>query len=92
SSFDAVYGLPDPRLPTHDKLGKVKVGSEILLKHLSQHNFAFAGKIRVLPDDYEKPGRRGLKTVLMDFDLDEAGAADRRQVVWVGDNRRKDVA
>jgi phosphoglycolate phosphatase len=90
--FDAVYGLPDPRLPTHEKLARVKVDSEILLKHVSRHNFAFAGKVRILPDEYEKPGTRGLKTVLMDYELDEAPAEVRRTVVWVGDNRRKDVA
>ena len=90
--FDAVYGLPDPRLPTHEKLARVKVDSEILLKHVSRHNFAFAGKVRILPDEYEKPGTRGLKTVLMDYELDEAPAEVRRSVVWVGDNRRKDVA
>ncbi|MEN9836188.1 MAG: hypothetical protein RL011_2381 [Pseudomonadota bacterium] len=90
--FDAVYGLPDPRLPTHKALGRVKVDSEILLKHLSHHSFDFAGRIRILPDEYEKPGHRGLKTVLMDYDLDEANAEERRRVVWIGDNRRKDVA
>lgn len=86
--FDAVYGLPDPRLPTSE--GRVKVDPEILLKHVRQHNFGFAGKIRILPDDYEKPGTKGLKTVLMDFDLDEK-AEERARVYWVGDNERKDV-
>ncbi|MBM4252981.1 MAG: HAD family hydrolase [Deltaproteobacteria bacterium] len=90
--FDAVYGLRDPRLPTHKELGRVKVDSEILLKHLSQHSFDFAGRIRILPDEYEKPGHRGLKTVLMDYELDEADVAERRRVIWIGDNRRKDVA
>ncbi len=90
--FDAVYGLPDPRLPTHEALGRVKVDSEILLKHLGRRSFDFAGRIRVLPDEYEKPGHRGLKTVLMDYELDEAGPEDRRRVIWIGDNRRKDVA
>jgi FMN phosphatase YigB (HAD superfamily) len=90
-SFDAVYGLPDPRIPTSTVHGRVKVDPEILLKHLQQSNFGFEGKIRILPEEYEKPGTRGLKTVLMDFDLDE-NPADRRRVVWVGDNLRKDVA
>lgn len=88
SSFDAVYGLADPRLPTSE--GRVKVDPEILLKHLKQSNFGFTGKIRILPDDYEKPGIKGLKTVLMDFELDER-AEDRARVIWVGDNKRKDV-
>jgi phosphoglycolate phosphatase len=88
--FEAVYGLADPRLPTSAKHGRVKVDPEILLKHLQQKNFGFTGKIRILPDDYEKPGTKGLKTVLMDYDLDENPAA-RRRVVWVGDNQRKDV-
>jgi phosphoglycolate phosphatase len=88
--FDAVYGLADPRLPTSSAHGRVKVDPEILLKHLQQKNFGFTGKIRILPDDYEKPGTKGLKTVLMDYELDESPAA-RRRVVWVGDNQRKDV-
>lgn len=88
--FDAVYGLPDPRLPTSAEHGRVKVDPEILLKHLQQKNFGFKGKIRILPDDYEKPGTKGLKTVLMDFDMDE-DAAHRRRVFWVGDNLRKDI-
>ncbi len=88
--FDAVYGLPDPRLPTSPTHGRVKVDPEILLKHLQQSNFGFKGKIRILPEDYEKPGTRGLKTVLMDYEMDE-DAKHRSRVVWVGDNLRKDV-
>jgi phosphoglycolate phosphatase len=89
-TFDAVYGLPDPRIPTSDQHGRVKVDPEILLKHLQQNNFGFKGKIRILPEDYEKPGTKGLKTVLMDYEMDENPAV-RQQVVWVGDNQRKDV-
>jgi phosphoglycolate phosphatase len=89
-AFDAVYGLADPRIPTSVKHGRVKVDPEILLKHLQQSSFGFQGKIRILPDEYEKPGTKGLKTVLMDYELDENKAA-RRSVVWVGDNQRKDV-
>jgi len=88
--FSAVYGLADPRIPTSDVAQRVKVSPRILLKHLQQSNFGFQGKIRILPDEYEKPGTRGLKTVLMDFELDE-GAELRRHVLWVGDNLRKDV-
>lgn len=87
--FDAVYGLADPRLPTSG--GRVKVDPEILLKHLQQGNWGYTGKIRILPDDYEKPGTKGLKTVLMDFDHDEP-PAERARVVWIGDNERKDVS
>lgn len=88
--FDAVYGLADPRIPTCENAGRVKVDPEILLKHLRQNAFGFKGRIRILPDDYEKPGTKGLKTVLMDFDMDE-DLAHRQRVVWVGDNQRKDV-
>jgi len=88
--FAAVYGLADPRIPTCATLGRVKVDPQILLKHLQQSNFGYLGKIRILPEDYEKPGTRGLKTVLMDYEMDES-AADRRAVLWVGDNLRKDV-
>jgi phosphoglycolate phosphatase len=88
--FDAVYGLADPRIPTDNLLGRVKVDPRILLKHLQQSNFGFAGKIRILPDDYEKPGSRGLKTVLMDFEIDEDSEAKQR-TFWIGDNLRKDV-
>lgn len=86
--FDAVYGLPDPRIPT--RAGRVAVDPEILLKHLQQSNFGFRGRIRILPDDYEKPGTKGLKTVLMDYEMDE-GEAARQRVLWVGDNQRKDI-
>lgn len=90
NEFSAVYGLADPRIPTCDRTQRVKVDPKILLKHLQQSNFGFTGKIRILPDEYEKPGTRGLKTVLMDFDLDE-DANKRHHVLWVGDNLRKDV-
>jgi phosphoglycolate phosphatase len=88
--FDAVYGLADPRVPTCEINRRVKVDPEILLKHLQQSNFGFKGKIRILPDEYEKPGIRGLKTVLMDYEMDEP-ADSRASVLWVGDNLRKDV-
>lgn len=86
--FDAVYGLADPRIPTCG--GRIKVDQEILIKHLQRNDFGFKGKIRTLPEDYEKPGTKGLKTVLMDYDLDEDPAL-RAQVLWIGDNERKDV-
>lgn len=88
--FDAVYGLADPRVPTCELTRRVKVDPEILLKHLQQSNFGFRGRIRILPDDYEKPGVRGLKTVLMDYELDEP-LERRARVLWVGDNLRKDI-
>lgn len=90
SFFDSVYGLADPRIPTCPKLGRVKVDPEILLKHLQKSNFGYTGKIRILPDEYEKPGTRGLKTVLMDYELDE-NPAMRQSVLWAGDNQRKDI-
>ena len=88
--FDAVYGLPDPKLPTSTHHGRVLVDPEILLKHLRQEHFNYEGRIRILPEDYEKPGTKGLKTVLIDYELDGT-PEDRRQVVWVGDNLRKDI-
>jgi phosphoglycolate phosphatase len=88
--FDAVYGLADPRIPTSAQHGRVKVDPDILLKHLQQNNFGFRGRIRILPDDYEKPGTKGLKTVLMDYEMDDDPAL-RGSVLWVGDNERKDV-
>jgi FMN phosphatase YigB (HAD superfamily) len=88
--FDAVYGLTDPRIPVCELTRRAKVDPEILLKHLQQSRFGFQGKIRILPEDYEKPGTRGLKTVLMDYDLDEPKAS-RAEVLWIGDNLRKDV-
>lgn len=88
--FNAIYGLADPTLPTDPKLGRVKVTAKILLKHLQQSNFEFKGTIRILPDEYEKPGTRGLKTVLMDYEYDELNDK-RRRVIWIGDNLRKDI-
>lgn len=89
-AFDAIYGLPDPRIPLSPQSGRVKVDTEILQKHLKQNDFGFRGKIRNLPDEYEKPGTRGLKTVLMDYELDD-NPEHRRAVLWLGDNCRKDV-
>lgn len=89
--FTAVYGLGDPRLPLTTNHARVKVDPEILQKHLSRNDFGFKGRIRILPDDYEKPGTRGLKTVLMDFEKDD-DPAHRKSVLWIGDNERKDVA
>jgi len=86
--FSAVYGLPDPSIPIDEVTQEVKVDKEILVKHLQKSKFGYAGRIRVLPDDYEKPGTKGLKTVLMDYEM-EPHLGD---VLWVGDNLRKDVA
>jgi phosphoglycolate phosphatase len=91
SYFDAVYGLADPRIPVCPETNLIKVDAEILRKHLQQYNFGYRGRIRVLPEDYEKPGTKGLKTVLMDFDLDETKET-RSRVLWLGDNLRKDMA
>lgn len=85
--FDALYGLSDPKIPTDPENQKAKVAPEILMKHLQQNCFDFKGIVRTLPEDYEKPGTRGLKTVLMDHEME--GHYDH--VLWVGDNLRKDV-
>ncbi|MCX6131026.1 MAG: hypothetical protein NTX25_18450 [Proteobacteria bacterium] len=85
--FDAVYGLPDPRVPIDSSSQRIKVDPEILVKHLKKSNFGFKGRIRELPEDYEKPGTKGLKTVLMDHNM-ESHLGD---VLWVGDNLRKDI-
>lgn len=85
--FSAVYGLPDPRIPVAPESRKVKVDPEILMKHLEQRNFDFRGRVRELPEDYEKPGTKGLKTVLMDYEME----SHRRDVFWIGDNLRKDI-
>lgn len=88
--FDSIYGLGDPRIPVSKDRKTVLVDEEILIKHLEGSNFEFEGAIRVLPDEYEKPGVRGLKTVLMDYGLDE-DVSMRERVIWVGDNVKKDV-
>lgn len=87
SMFDAVYGLHDPKIPTDPKTLQVKVDQAILYKHLNQFNFGFKGHFRVLPSEYEKPGIKGLKTILMDFDMEK----NTDRVLWIGDNLRKDV-
>lgn len=85
--FDGVYGLPDPKIPICSITGNPKVTPELLRKHLSQENFYFQGRARSFPNDYEKPSIKGLKTVLMDYDLD----MEPHRVLWVGDNLNKDV-
>lgn len=90
SYFDAVYGLPDPTIPVNEQQNRPMVHQEILLKHLKRQSFDFNGKIRVLPEEYEKPGTKGLRMVLLDYDLlDKSTPHD--QVIWLGDNLRKDV-
>ena len=88
--FDSIYGLGDPRIPISKDGKNILVSEEILIKHLVGNQFGFSGSVRILPDEYEKPGRRGLKTILMDHDLDE-NEADRKRVLWLGDNVRKDI-
>lgn len=85
--FDSVYGLSDPKIPSDEHTKKPKVDPEILYKHLQQNAFGFSGRVRTLPEEYEKPGVRGLRTVLMDYDMDDLAS----DVVWVGDNLRKDI-
>ena len=87
--FDAVYGLGDPLIPICSTTKKIKISQDILTKHLQRHQFGFKGKVRVLPAEYEKPGTRGFKTILMDYNLDE-NLEDRKGVVFVGDNLKKD--
>lgn len=89
SYFDAIYGLPDPRIPTDVERRWVLVDDEILFKHLNPSDFGFTGNVRVLPGNYEKPGDFGLRTVLMDYRIDSK--EDRSDVIWIGDNLRKDV-
>ncbi|MBQ46069.1 MAG: hypothetical protein CMP10_01005 [Zetaproteobacteria bacterium] len=81
--FEAIYGLSDPVIPVYS--GQPMVAQDILIKHLSRKQFDFAGAVRVLPEEYEKPGTRGLRTILMDFGVDPS------EVHWIGDNLRKDV-
>lgn len=83
--FDAIFGLEDPKLPV-DQYGNVKVDEKILLKHIKGSNFGFEGKIRVLPDEYEKPGIMGLQCVLMEY-----GIEDPKEALWIGDNVFKDI-
>lgn len=87
--FDAVYGLGDPRIPVNEVSKQIKVDQEILVKHLQRSNFGFSGKVRTLPDEYEKPGVRGFKTILMDFGFEELGTRER--VLWIGDHPVKDI-
>lgn len=85
--FDAIYGLEDPTLPI--VRGVPAVTKEVLLKHLENQQFGFLGKVRALPNDYEKPGVKGMKTILIDYELDEI--EDKSQIVFVGDNLYKDI-
>ncbi len=85
--FSSLYGLSDPKIPIDPKTEQVKVDAKILTKHLKHSSFDFKGRIRTLPEDYEKPGTKGLKTVLMDYEM-ETHSTD---VLWVGDNLKKDI-
>lgn len=84
--FDSVFGLEDPMLPI-DKYDRVKVDSDVLMKHIKKHSFDFKGKVRILPDEYEKPGVKGFKSILVEYEIE-----DPKQVLWIGDNVTKDVA
>lgn len=87
--FAAIYGRSDPRLPVDLESAKIRVPPDLLMKHLRPNHFDFKGKIRVLPEEYEKPGPHGFKMILMDFDCEEL--EKRKHVLWIGDNLRKDV-
>ena len=90
-SFDAIYGLTDPMIPVDSTTGIIKVEHQLLIKHLKRNNFGFKGLLRELPDDYEKPGKRGFKTILMDFEF-ENHPSQLDNILWVGDNIKKDIA
>jgi len=85
--FDAIYGLQDPKLPILNN--QPVVTNDILIKHLNRKSFGFLGKIRILPDEYEKPSVKGMKMILIDYEMDEK--KDRKHVIYVGDNLKKDI-
>lgn len=84
--FNGVFGLQDPLLPIDKYNQRVKVESELLIKHLRKGSFAFPGIVRALPDAYEKPNPKGLKTVLLEYDIE-----DPNEVLYIGDNLNKDI-
>ena len=85
--FDSVYGLQDPKLPTLN--GQILATQEILLKHIERHKFGFRGDIRILPDEYAKPDVKGLKMILIDYDIEDSHK--KEDILFVGDNLQKDV-
>ena len=89
--FSSIYGLSDPALPIDKTYRKVLVSEEILFKHLSREAFNFQGHYRTLPDDYEKPGLRGLMTIIMDHGFDLTQKSSYQGISWLGDNLKKDI-
>jgi len=85
--FDGVYGLEDPKLPIIGN--EVLVTRHTLLKHVDKWMYGFIGKHRILSNDYRKPSTKGLKSILIDFDIEEF---DKSDILFAGDNVFKDVA
>ncbi len=86
SYFDSVYGLADPTPPKTKCGNKLLVDTEIAKKHLTGYSFGFKGHFRVLPNHFEKPNPEGFKMI-----LDQYKVKDPKNVVWVGDNLKKDM-
>ena len=84
--FDGVYGLESPKLPIVGT--EVAVTKEINLKHLSDWKYGFIGACRELPNEYRKPGAKGFKNILMDFNLEQFSKDD---ILFIGDNVYKDT-
>jgi len=85
--LDSVWGLEDPFMPICQKTGKVLVHPDTLQKHHRRDFCGFQGHTETLSESYEKPDPRGLKRILMHYDiLDEPMSA-----LWVGDNLTKDI-
>jgi phosphoglycolate phosphatase len=81
--FDGIYGLEDSKVPIIN--GKIGVTEHQLLKHIDMWVYGFIGKHRPLPNDYRKPNPKGLKSILIDFDLPQ------EDIVFIGDNVFRDI-
>lgn len=87
--FDGIYGLMDPEAPVGYLDGReVVLLNSLVHDHIkSGYLFDFKGKSRNFPVHWEKPAIEGFSQVLDDFCVPSS-----KEILWVGDNQRKDVA
>lgn len=76
--FDGIYGLDHPPvIPTGQTLSAI-VAAQL----------RYRGNLKFMPSDHAKPSTKGLKMIMNDYQL---SAADKDQVVYAGDNFKKDI-
>ena len=76
--FDGIYGLNHPPvIPTGQTLTAIVAAQQ-----------RYRGVLKFMPSDHAKPSTKGLKMIIDDYRLT---TADKDQIVYAGDNFKKDI-